>query len=282
MDIQNIFPALGGQPNTKQAIISILSNEWPLSAKQLYQKVTKETNKQLTYQAVHKILNQLAEQQIILKHNQAYQLNPQWITQIKNFGQTIDHVYSNESGKIDLPKDLSQPFKIEFKDVSAYPITLGNILISKKLTGGKTEPSFALLQHGLWPLRFNFLDYEVLLRCAKANPMNVAIIGSLPFDKWITKQYLLGGFEKVKYGVKTPMNDSNFVIHGDGIIQMEYPPETLQFIEEIYTNMDSLSDLFQFYINRKISKHPFRAIATIQKNPLLAKLMKEKILQLLE
>lgn len=277
-----LFPLLGEQSTTKESVIRILSQEWPLTTKEIYRKISKENNKAISYQAVHKALNQLSDQHILSKQNQAYQLNAHWINQIKNFGQTIDHVYSNESGKLNLPNDFSKPYTIEFKDVSAYPVTMGNILISKTLTNGETKPVYALLQHGLWPLRFNFLDYEVLLRCAKANPVHGVITSNLPFDQWIAEQYITGGFTTVKVGIKPKKLEGNFIIHGETVMEVEYPPETLQFIEEIYAKMNSLSDLFKFYISRKISKHPYKAIVTIQKNPTLAKILTNQILELLE
>lgn len=282
MSSTQLLPLLGEQSTTKESIVRILSLEWPLTTKEIYRKISKENSKTISYQAVHKTLNQLSVQHVLSKQNQTYQLNQNWISQIKNFGQTIDHIYSNESGKLNLPNDFSKPHKIEFNDVSAYPVTMGNILISKTLTNGETTPVYALLQHGLWPLRFNFLDYEVLLRCAKANPMNVTITGNLPFDRWIAEQYSTGGFTITKVGVKKPKIEGNFVVQGDTVIEVEYPLETLQFIEEIYAKMNSLSDLFKFYINKKISKHPYKATVTIQKNPAFAKLLTNQILELLE
>ncbi len=278
-----LFPLLGEQSTTKESVIRILSQEWPLTTKEIYRKISKENNKTISYQAVHKTLNQLSDQHILTKQNRVYQLNPQWITNIKNLGETLDYQYSNESGKLKLPNDLSKPIRIEFKDASSLPVTLANLFASTTLTNGQPFPVYGLFKHGLWPLRFNFLDFDLLLRMTKRiNGGYAAIVGSLPFDHWIAKHYLAGGLNKSKAGIKTNIQEDAAFAQGEIVVQVEYNPETAKLIEGLYQEMESLSDLFKLYISKKVSQHPYRATVTIQKNPLLANLLREKITGLLE
>ena len=50
-----------GTDSTKNSIIELLSQEWPLTAKKLYNKIIKECHTQITYQATHKALKELLE-----------------------------------------------------------------------------------------------------------------------------------------------------------------------------------------------------------------------------
>ena len=54
--------------NVKSAVIEILSLEWPLSAKEVYNKVKKITDKNITYQAVYKTIKELVEKKVILNN----------------------------------------------------------------------------------------------------------------------------------------------------------------------------------------------------------------------
>ena len=60
------LPNVGSQKgSTRDAIIAILSREWPLSAKELYNRVKREnTGSAVSYQAVHKMIKQLLGQQM--------------------------------------------------------------------------------------------------------------------------------------------------------------------------------------------------------------------------
>ena len=246
MTLAELFPLLGSEKSTKKSIISALSEEWPLSAQQIYKKVTEHHPKPVTYQAIHKVLNQLIDEHILAKQNQVYQLNPQWITQIKNFGQTVDHVYSNETGKLKI-KDFSSPVKIEFRDASTLPVTLANLFASTTFTNGQPLPVYGLFKHGIWPLRFNFLDFDLLLRMTKRNGGYAAIIGTTPFDQWIAAHYRAGGIQKAKTGVNAEISEDAIFAQGDSVIQVNYSPETAKLIEELYQEINGLHDLFKIY-----------------------------------
>ena len=58
-------PLLKSKKDARALSIDVLKENWPLSAKEIYKQVKNE----LTYQAIHKSLKQLEEDQIIIKKN---------------------------------------------------------------------------------------------------------------------------------------------------------------------------------------------------------------------
>ena len=88
------IPQLGKNAfNTRDLIIQTLSNKWPLNAKQIFNEVTKEAKNPISYQAVHKVLNQLIEENVLEKNENGYQLNINWVKQVKDFSTKLEKAY---------------------------------------------------------------------------------------------------------------------------------------------------------------------------------------------
>src|SRR3989344_5021868 len=69
--------------SSKDFILAILSKEFPLTSKQIFNKVKLESKKQISYQAVHKVLQEMVLSGILSKENALYQINSNWINQMK-------------------------------------------------------------------------------------------------------------------------------------------------------------------------------------------------------
>lgn len=93
---------------TREAIISILSREFPLSIKKIYNQVKKEYHSELTYQAVFKLVKEMMQDNILEKSDKEYKLNINWIKQLeneigvikKNYGGGGKEVNENLQGRI--------------------------------------------------------------------------------------------------------------------------------------------------------------------------------------
>ncbi|MBN2127166.1 MAG: hypothetical protein JW703_02105 [Candidatus Diapherotrites archaeon] len=79
--------------NLSEIIILILSNEFPLTSKQLYYKINSKY-KTASSQAIHKTVNQLVEQTIALKKNKQYSLNPEYLEKTIQFYQNTQNKYT--------------------------------------------------------------------------------------------------------------------------------------------------------------------------------------------
>lgn len=73
-----------GEHNLKNIVISVLSRQWPLSARRVYKEVLSD-HFQITYQGVHKALRQLREQGIVRHTEEGHQLDQKWIEQLEAY-----------------------------------------------------------------------------------------------------------------------------------------------------------------------------------------------------
>ncbi len=90
--------------SVRETIISILSKEFPLNIKKIYNKIKKEYNLGVTYQAVFKLIKEMLEDGILKKNDKEYQLNLEWIKELENELNIIKKNYLKES-------EATEPFQ---------------------------------------------------------------------------------------------------------------------------------------------------------------------------
>lgn len=83
--------------NVRETIISILSNEFPLNIRKIYNKVKKEHNLNVSYQAVFKIIKEMVDDRILEKIEREYKLNIKWIKEVENELNMIKKNYNKET-----------------------------------------------------------------------------------------------------------------------------------------------------------------------------------------
>jgi len=88
--------ALNGGAKVKDAVVSILGKEWPLSLKEIYFAVVREYSLEVSHQAVHKALKQLAANGVLVKSERKYCLDIEWIRNVKRFGASMEKAYQEQ------------------------------------------------------------------------------------------------------------------------------------------------------------------------------------------
>jgi hypothetical protein len=90
---------LSGAGATKNAIVQLLSEQWPLSIKKIYSHIRKQ-GKSITYQAVYKAIKELLGEGTLSRHEAGYMISPQWVENSSEFINKLAESY----GKNDLSK----------------------------------------------------------------------------------------------------------------------------------------------------------------------------------
>jgi hypoxanthine-guanine phosphoribosyltransferase len=85
--------------SVREAVISILSNEFPLSTKKIFNRVKKDHNLSVTYQAVFKSIQEMIVENVLEKIDKEYKLNITWIENLENEIKIIKHSYVKGEGK---------------------------------------------------------------------------------------------------------------------------------------------------------------------------------------
>jgi len=94
MSFSILVPEINAKPsNTKDAIISILATEWPLSLKGMFSRIRKRYGYASTYQAVYKAAKELLEMQVLLEKDKKYEINVSWVKRVQSFTDIVETNY---------------------------------------------------------------------------------------------------------------------------------------------------------------------------------------------
>lgn len=274
------FASSGQNKTVRDCIISILSEEFPLSTKEVYARVQRQIQKEVTYQATHKVLKELTEQHVLVKTRTKYQLDDNWIQKLKHFSRGIERKYLGEKDIDELLKNVSQkPVHLKFNDLSDAATTVATILAERKLAK-EGNKYYALLNHGWWPLRFNFSDFILIHKMNSNYPGSFAIITqNTPFDQFIQHQYISSVENANGYCIiekKAGPVEHDLISIGEFVIHAHYSEATKNYIEKIYCQINGLQDLLQFYFHNRDSKFTPEIDLTIEHNPTLSQFIAEK------
>jgi len=78
----------------KELVVTVLSAEWPLSAKKVYHKIKNEFGYDITYQGVYKVLQHLLQRGVVSSPEpKAYELNLQWLREVEQFARITRNNY---------------------------------------------------------------------------------------------------------------------------------------------------------------------------------------------
>ena len=110
-----------GERKVKETLFRILAEEWPLTQKEIYFTAIRQHALNVSYQAIHKSLKQLAEKRIVTKQGRKYALNKEWITQMRKFSENLEKAYTQQKETFPTTiKELEQERKTE-KIISGFP-----------------------------------------------------------------------------------------------------------------------------------------------------------------
>ena len=129
-----VFPVIEEESSTKDIVIEILSEEFPLSIKKIYNTIRKNYGKSVSYHAVYKAVYELLEEKVLVKKGLQYSLNRDYIERLSHFMDKLKLNYEKE-GK--LAKELTQrDFVVEILN-SQYEMALFIIDMLKSVKKGE-------------------------------------------------------------------------------------------------------------------------------------------------
>ncbi|MFH1239658.1 MAG: hypothetical protein V1672_00400 [Candidatus Diapherotrites archaeon] len=265
--------------STEEAIIFVLSEKWPLSAKEIYNLIIKRCDKDISYQAVHKKLTELEAMNVILKEGKTYQLHKLWISNQRRFIDRIENVYSNSQKKYTLDPNFEGSIEWRFDDYSNVVITIADLLAKQVFIGSTPSGPLGITRHVWWPLNFKFGDMLILRSVIKKNPLSYMVTRyNFPFDKWASKEFLKNGWGGVKLGVNFDEFDNEIIVHGDSILVFEYSEESKKVIDQFYQKNSNLTDLFSEFTRKKFASRKVDIMVKITKNQQMAEVLRKKFM----
>jgi hypothetical protein len=90
----NIFiPEVDKPVSTKDAVITILTTEWPLNLRNIYYKIKKHYGYKSTYQSVFKAVKELVDKKVLIENEKNYEINIDWIKGLQTFTDIVETNY---------------------------------------------------------------------------------------------------------------------------------------------------------------------------------------------
>lgn len=93
MVLNLVIPELNSKPGTKDAVISILTIEWPLSLRAIFYKIKAKYNYGFSYQAVFKAVKELVEIGVLIERDKKYEINIEWVKRLQSFTDVVETNY---------------------------------------------------------------------------------------------------------------------------------------------------------------------------------------------
>ncbi len=94
MTFNLLIPDIENKPkNTKDAVINILTYEWPITLRQIYYKIKKQYGYSSSYQSVYKAVKELKEGHVLLEGEKKYEINVGWIKKLQSFTDIVETNY---------------------------------------------------------------------------------------------------------------------------------------------------------------------------------------------
>ena len=241
------IPQLSGKSTTKDYVISVLSYDWPLSIKKIYNSIKKKYGYSATYQAVYKTVNELLKDDVLKKSEEGYLLNLLWLKQIHDYTEITQTNYYTKS-RINIIEGVKDS-KIEgnlqvltfetWFDVEKYLYYLQKNCI---LGAGKKNVLCVHHNHEWRPLFYMRAEYNWMKKLIeKGHRVYFLCADSTASDNWAASFYK-------KMGVKMKTNAKcsetcELMVFGDMVVQIYIPPELQKNLDNAFKKSKSVSDV---------------------------------------
>jgi len=251
---------------TKENIILILSEQWPLSTKEIFERVRKSSGNPITYQAVHKTLQGLLNEGVVEKKKNSFQLNLDWVEKLKRFTESIETEY-----KLQQEKSSVKTFD-NFYNACRFIVAW----MDSAILHDKEHIGVAQVKHLYWLMNIQKSDLETLKRIFKSGKGYVVCCNSSPLNKALAPFYRRLGRTKIKLGVDCASTHDTFVI-GDKILQIFFDIDLKQKIEKLNKNKDVQSVLMKGFFDIFYKKKTQIKIFEIENKELASQIKQQTI-----
>jgi len=269
-----------GNVSTKQKIIHLLSEKWPLSAKEIHEKLIKTYSSKISYQATHKTIQEMLSEKVLEKNQNGYSLSIEWIQKSKKNLEQVEKRYF-ENKQIKIPKEFTGTIEIEFDNYTTLCVSTAELLLSRQLANTNQDKSFiCTLEYGWFPFKLDFKQFMLLEQVIVKNPESMNIIRKKTlFGEWIRQQYNLIKAKSAPIGTKIGLENDIF-IQGDHIIEVKFDEKSKKLIEGYYKKWRNLEDCFKEF---GLGPEPkIQATMRITKNPEMARFLRKQMEKVFE
>ncbi|MBU2476149.1 hypothetical protein KKG83_01625 [Candidatus Micrarchaeota archaeon] len=262
-----MLPEVNGKKlSSKDAIISLLSEEQGLTAKQIHSRIKRNKALNVSYQAVHKVLKELEQNKTITRKGRTYSLNIDWIEGIEKFSSSFKENFFGE--------ELSKPKTYVLNSVAEVDEFI-LVLFSKIFEIEGKKVLYMQWAHYWIPLFLDKNVYRKFKEILLSVPAFGAVIGNSLVDLFCEKFWRDSG-AKVKTGVK-PYNHSDILVYGNFVIEVFYSKKIREKTDDFFNSVKKVESVDWNAFYEQVFRKKTKIAVFIQRNPEIAEIMKEQI-----
>ncbi|RLG18215.1 hypothetical protein DRN67_04380 [Candidatus Micrarchaeota archaeon] len=259
------------KPSIKDIIIQTLSEEWPLTAKQIYSKIRRKTPTSITYQGVHKAVKQLEESGVLKVEENKYKVDLDWLKSIRSFSELVHRKYAHKVSPDSSPDRMS----FVFDTVAEAEDFLIDLALQFE---PKPDSKLYLCWVHFWiPLFLNRKTYKKMLELLQRIPSYGVTPSDTPIDRWCSDYWSSHGLTNKKLGVDIK-TDCSFLVLDDMVIQIYYPHEIIREVDLSFSKAKTIQELDPDRFFERVFEKKTKIPIVVSKNPALAEHLKDKIL----
>jgi predicted transcriptional regulator len=220
--------------STADYIIEILSENWPLTTKQIYNRLKRSYGVSVSYQAVHKQLKKMLEEKMITKNEKTFLLSYTYIKKLSSYSKKLESSLRKES------KDGSTVLVLDSL-IDCGKFLINEFLSNKgKYPNPENKDSVCMWTHA-WPIvGASPEEHETMKKIMKETTHWNVCVHSTFLDK-VTSNYVKKLGKKVVLNKKFSMKPDTFV-QGDFILQAHFPEDLEKEMHQLYTKIKSERD----------------------------------------
>lgn len=229
----------GEASEAKEQIIGILAEQFPLTAKRLYNLMKKRYMSGTTYHAVYKQLRELVKKGVVVKNGTQYRLSEEWMVNTRRFLSTVENNYAAEKlngASVDCVRLLSFKSQTDFYN---FIESMRNNFIREN----KSKEILWVVNHAWGPLFFMNSAAESIKE-AKKNGIKfyMCIRGGSMLDKVVADFYKSMNIKHVTYNIGSKNNYSIY-IYGNELILVDHPQDVSEQIDVVFKRTKKMSDI---------------------------------------
>ncbi|MBI5553541.1 MAG: hypothetical protein HY917_02260, partial [Candidatus Diapherotrites archaeon] len=220
-----MFPLPGTKPSTKNSIIFLLSQQNPLTAKQIHAHLSTQGIRQ-SYQATHKNLQELLHENVIEKLNQNYSLKKEYIQQLSKLTQPAQNQLKPNTEctviRFDTAMELAQ---FIMHAVCAQP-------------NPEQKPSVSFFYHMWPPVSLSNADYAKFREIIASPKLFVCCHSTTAFDKMCAQTFIKNGAE-IRFGMDL-MKGKDFCLYADYLLEVYFDSRMYEQWDKAYARIQKL------------------------------------------
>ncbi len=277
-----VIPQLNSGRSVKDFVIESLIYDQHLTTKKLHSRLQHKYGISVTYQAVHKALNELLEQHVLRKKSKTYSINENWIIDLGKFVEQFKRGYMKNNEDLEINPDLIPPIT-SVKEGDSFTATLKNLaeadafrfrIRQEIMQSTNSNIHCGVSKHMRSPLLYSIQWLQPQIENKLQRHFLIAE-DTIP-DKWCADFNRMRG-AKVKI-VPNIADTCDYTITGDIIVMRYLPRKVVNLIDKIYRNIKDITELNLQDFYKEVCLIQAEVKFVIMKNSTLAEKLTKEIL----